>query len=651
MARRRNPRRAKPAPEKAASARKPVVEVGYALPFLFGAITFAIIAVAIPEYGKWVGVAVIVALALFDWARRLLRGAELSFDVADLILLGLIAYGALSLLWSVNVGGGVQTVIIASAGLLLSAYLKRFATQSTMTAICYGIGWGVLCAPFTNIWLPADQWWGYGNRGYLAEALTLSVPFMWPLWCRKTVFSRGFAALVTLVALSGVFVMGAFVPATVTMVEPFVIATFAAIASVSLCFRTSARLGWACAAAWLLLPPIVAWFGWDALYLTDRLLVRTELWVNSGFMIWERPLFGYGAGSFIEVYPFFKEAHGDWMPFVNRAFQSYVTEAEAAHNEPVQLLVELGVVGLLPFLAYVGIVLRASVRRMAADPFAAAGGAALVAVLAESLLEYPFQRCATMFLAVLAVSMAGHGNPMGLRRWRLALPVPARYALAPLGAIAAILLVFASYRQYEAEARLDATHRPGLDPVAAFNITWEAHRLDPLDRRILTSLPVYLDGVLHAHGIAYVGQSLVDQVYREVDRDGRNNTAALVAHAQYLLSSPHDDPEFPKVLADLKHSSGRVAAAYAIEARYQFLHGQFAAALATATEGLKFADIRASVPTADEAIQKNLEDLQRAAQAQVQLQALQQHRQQLEQQQQQLLQSQQQPKVLVPQSQ
>jgi len=591
-------------------------------PLLFGLPTFAIM-VAFPEYAKWIGLAAIVAIALLDWVRRLLRGAELSFDVADLILLGLIAYGALSLLWSANVNGGIQAVIVAASGLVLSAHLKQFAGSATMMAICVAVGLGVLGALANNLWLPTDQWWGFGNSGYLAQSLTLSVPFMWPLWCRKTMPSKAFAALVTVIAI------GYLVLFTRSMIEEFTIVAFAAIASIIFCFRRNARLGWTCAAAWLVLPPIVAWFGWGALHLTNHLLVRTELWVNSGFMIAERPLFGHGVGSFVEIYPFFKEAHGDLMPFVNNFYQSYVTELEAAHNEPVQLLVELGVVGLLPFLAYVGIVLRAAARRMAADPFAAAGGAALVVVLAESLLEYPFQRCATLFMALLAVSLAGHGTAMGPRRWRLALPVPARYAAAPLCAIAALLLLFASYRQWQAESRLDFTQRPGLDPVVQFNMAWEAHQLDPLDRRILVSLPIFLDGVLRQHGIGSVPRPLIDQIYREVDRNGRNSPGGLLAHAQLLLDADDgDDPEFPKVLADLKHGSARVAAVYAIEARYQFLHRQFAAALATATEGLKFADVRATHPEADEAFQQNLEELQRAARNEVQIQELRQQRQQ-----------------------
>jgi len=237
--------------------------------------------------------------------------------------------------------------------------------------------------------------------------------------------------------------------------------------------------------------------------------------------------------------------------------------------------------------------------------------------LSESLIEYPLQRCTTMFLAVLAVALAAHGNAPGLRRWRLSLAIPVRFAAAAAATVGSILLVIASYCQFEAEWRLDTSHAEGIDAMVAFNLALEANEYDPLDRRIVATLPVYVDTVLHQHSIDFIGRPLIDKIYREVDRHARNNAAALMAHAQYLLAEPGHDAEFLRVLADMKRGSSRVAAVYMLESRFELLHRQYAEALASATEGLKYADVRGLVPNADEGVEQALRFDQQVARAEL----------------------------------
>ncbi|HEY1720554.1 MAG TPA: hypothetical protein VGG27_04865 [Magnetospirillaceae bacterium] len=573
-------------------------------------LTFSTV-VGYPEEGRWIGFAATVGLAAIDGARHLYKDRSITIDLLDMLLAALIAFGALSLLWSANVNGGIQTVIIAGACLLFALYLKRYAPRATTLAIALGAGSAIVGSLVTNLWLPAAQWSGFGNSGYAAEALILCLPFLWPLWRLEWEFTAVTQILAVVIAAAAIGYIVAFTPSAI---GAFVLASFAAIASLHWAFRRSMLLGWGCAALWLIIPPIVAWFGWEPLQLTERILVRAELWLNAGFMILDRPLFGHGAGSFIEVYPLFKEAHGDLLPFVNKAFESYVTEAEALHNETLQLWTELGTAGLLLLVAFYATALKAAAARFRHDVFAQAGGAALLAALAESFLEYPFQRAATLFLAVIALAFATRDAAPAIPQWRLKLARPVAATTASIAAVAAVLLLVASYRQFEAERRLDQTHAPGIDPVIAFNLTYEAHRLDPLDRRIRAALPIMLDGVIRARGLAAVPRATVDQIYRDVDNGARYNTSALVAHAQYLLeASGGDDPSFLTVLADLKRGSSRVAAAYAIEARYLIAHRRFAEAVAVATTGQKYTDGVSSIPSADAAIKANLAALRQLA--------------------------------------
>ena len=71
---------------------------------------------------------------------------------------------------------------------------------------------------------------------------------------------------------------------------------------------------------------------------------RVYRWVAAGFMIQDRPLSGFGPGSFYENY----------QTFTVYAFRTYVSdnpERSGIHNYFLMILVEQGVVGLLLFLA------------------------------------------------------------------------------------------------------------------------------------------------------------------------------------------------------------------------------------------------------------------------------------------------------------
>lgn len=586
------------------------------VPTVFGLLT-ALTVAGYPEAGRWIAFAAATALALIDGARQAHRQNQITIDLLDILLAGLIAYGALSLIWSANANGGIQTVIIATACLVLATYLKRRATPALMTAIAAGTALGVIATLATNLWLPPTQWSGFGNSGYAAEALVLALPFLWILWRDQSHLApiTRFLAVATAILSVGYVVI--FTP---SLIGAFVAAALASIGSIVWAFRRKRRLGWIFVVAWAMIPAIVGFPAWDRLHLTERVLVRVELWLNAGFMILDRPLFGHGAGSFIEVYPLYKEAHGELMPFVNKAFESYVTEAEALHNETLQVWTELGLVGLVPLLAFFALALKSAAARLCNSPFVAAGGVALLVVLSESCLEYPFQRAATLFLAVIALAFATHGSASGIRRWHFRLSPIATIATLPVATVASVLLLFASLRQYEAETRLEKI--AGLDPVAAFNAVYEAHAVDPLERRIRTTLPILLDGLVRARGLDAVPPALIDGVFRDVDDGGHFNTAALVARAQLQLDmTGGNDSAFLATLADLKRGSAHVAAAYAIEARYLIGQKRLAEALPVIAEGLKYTEGRSSVPGADEAMKTHLLDLQRIATEQMQEQA------------------------------
>lgn len=76
---------------------------------------------------------------------------------------------------------------------------------------------------------------------------------------------------------------------------------------------------------------------------------RVYRWVAVGHMFQDRPIFGFGPGNF---YPYYKD-------YTVRVFETYVSENEehsTAHNYPLLLLAEQGIIGVLIFFFLTAVV-------------------------------------------------------------------------------------------------------------------------------------------------------------------------------------------------------------------------------------------------------------------------------------------------------
>jgi O-antigen ligase len=85
---------------------------------------------------------------------------------------------------------------------------------------------------------------------------------------------------------------------------------------------------------------------WEAI--VNSLKERAELWFNTLRLWWEAPLFGNGLGSFDYLYPRFQEFHTRF--FEGTLLREVTMSAGQAHNEFLQILAALGLVGLAGFI-------------------------------------------------------------------------------------------------------------------------------------------------------------------------------------------------------------------------------------------------------------------------------------------------------------
>lgn len=176
----------------------------------------------------------------------------------------------------------------------------------------------------------------------------------------------------------------------------------------------------------------------------------------------------------------------------------------------------------------------------------------------------------------------------------------------------ALVFILAAFRQFEAEERIELSKVPDTSSDIQLAYAWEAHLLDPLSNRVVSTLPVYLDAVAERKQPNTIVWKISDTIWRLMDKYAQYNTSALLSRAQYDVAL-HRNADLQITLRNASLGSNRVAGFYAISARVALLAGDYTQAQLIATHGLQFASIRGSVPSADEAIEKNLRDLEQLA--------------------------------------
>lgn len=179
--------------------------------------------------------------------------------------------------------------------------------------------------------------------------------------------------------------------------------------------------------------------------------VRLGLW-KAGLELWqEAPLFGQGLGQLRTEFPRVRDPHEHDLSSYNRSFR---TEVGHAHNDVVEILVELGVAGLLAVLVALGwMVARARSRGWAACVPMVAG--VTLCLTYSALLNAPV----ALALAAWVGATLGPSPATDRSRWR---------SWAPAAAVGGVLLFtgFAlssghrSGEAFQAQARREANLPP-----------------------------------------------------------------------------------------------------------------------------------------------------------------------------------------------
>ncbi len=165
---------------------------------------------------------------------------------------------------------------------------------------------------------------------------------------------------------------------------------------------------------------------------SDSAYGRLFIWENTCKAIFHRPLLGYGAGSFPEIYGKMQAdyfASGDYTGLEERIAGA----PEYAFNEYLQLGVEGGIILLLLFVTLVFWGLRQGIRN---KEYAASSG--LLSLLLFSFSSYPFQLLSFLPLGVLLLAVCATAPNKNLSSLRHRIGVLLLMAVLLAGNIAGV---------------------------------------------------------------------------------------------------------------------------------------------------------------------------------------------------------------------
>jgi len=266
------------------------------------------------------------------------------------------------------------------------------------------------------------RWGTYANHNHYAGFLEMALPFavMYPVVMLRRTRSRWRSPLAPSLAACGVWALAGvmFLGIVYSLSRMGFIAALFSLFVMGLLAFGARQLGWVTksrkrrwSAAGMVAALVLAGFIFlppDKLILRFAQLVsagedggRAQLWAETVPLIKAYPVFGCGLGGYETAFMRFK----DFEPLVTDDF---------AHNDYLQLLAELGIVGFATVATLAFSVVRVGLRRavMSADQeeryFAMAGAGSLAAILAHSLADFNLYIPANaMLLAWIAGMIAG----------------------------------------------------------------------------------------------------------------------------------------------------------------------------------------------------------------------------------------------------
>ncbi len=291
---------------------------------------------------KWVAILAGGLLAGFILLGQQRARASISLTLADLLKILTYLYIGLSVAWAPDWKSAVL-IFIALSGLCWVYLFFRFADIAIVTlwlpaTVMLSIALSIAVDFYTPL-----QFGGYGNDNVHAETILLSLPLIF-LWQGKTgLIWKRLPWIVTSLAVVYLLV------SNISRMEMFLLPS---LALAMLAGWGRPRLAFLMGGGvplciLILYAAILNGYSLPGAALSESLVPRAEIAANSLMMWLDAPLIGLGPGAFFHSYPEYEQAYLVYFdPPEGGAVGNLWRIAQHAHNEYLQYLVEVGLVGL-----------------------------------------------------------------------------------------------------------------------------------------------------------------------------------------------------------------------------------------------------------------------------------------------------------------
>ena len=537
-----------------------LARLGAALTFVGAALLFGIY-VALPSIPRWTVLYVAAAVVGAWWAVHASR-VGMRINRVGFASIVFMAWQALSLLWSPDPLQGAEQLLHFAVMAAVAVFVSTVPRQEVEKLLPHCAAAALLGAMIFN-WKWPQLHGGFGNPNFLAEFVIIAIPLTaWDLFAPANPPSPIRYDLLRVAAL----VWGLW-----HLVETESNLKFVAAAVWLAVWAYHMRRAWFVSLLLVLVPVNVAllmdWVSFKPCGAVGADIMcsfqaRLEVWANTAVMWSKFPIVGTGLGGFNYWYPLFQEAHrpllGDWTVMMPVA-----QFAGAAHNEILQTLAELGLVGLA--VAAIGLSIVFAGAKTGGVNKPAIWTLVLAVVL--SMGGFPLHTPSTGIIAACAVGVLGNG-----RAAVLTLELPRlRLVAAPIALAWGLALATAAPLAYKAEMLFSVTQaKISSDPLMAFWTNAEAARIWPLHSHYRHQLLLTLRAVTDFMGErAIIEREAADRAYQISRSASPHNPGIVAAWVGYLLNSGRQgEPGTEELLATLKTMADLQAVTWLVEAVY-----------------------------------------------------------------------------------
>ena len=366
------------------------------------AFAFLMVAAAVPwmldaTLPKWI---ILWAAVLVAWIPLMRSGLRL--DRIDMLALALVAWAAISIWFSADPAGSLDVLPRFGAPFLLFIALRRYDVQ--------GWNWVVPAALAAAVFIGMTDWVpfeGFQNP----NAVTLFVLIAIPLLLRS---------------LAGILLAGGSLAYLLFFnASHHELAAFALWATILAVMVAPGDWKWPIGGLMvgITLSALVLGVHAEAL-VYESVATRLDMWLG-GLAAWvQSPVLGTGLGTFGHVFPMHGDAALRWFPDLVPFSVEPATYTYEAHNDILQVLIELGLIGIALTAALVWVTLRESHRETISSNRIWSSLIQNLALLSLGtagllcLIDFPLQHPAT---AALVAFVAAQVAPARLMPYRDAL--------------------------------------------------------------------------------------------------------------------------------------------------------------------------------------------------------------------------------------